>query len=227
MNFLELKCFWAVIKFVPESGWLINKLRPRQIGHHFSDDIFKCIFLNENVEILIKISLKFVPKGPIYNIPALVQILSWCRPGAKPLSEPSMMVSLLTHICVTRPPWVNDSHHLVQACWARKRRQANTWSNVVPDLRRHMASLGHKELILIVWSHHNVTPHVITSTPIPARAWEALGMDLAGDEPLPGVSFCRWDPDLHFSTFSNVQFLTFTASEWDDWMSPDRCQAII
>ena len=50
----------------------------------------------------IKISLKFVPKGPINNIPALVQIMAWRRPGDKPLSEP-MMVSLLTHICTTRP----------------------------------------------------------------------------------------------------------------------------
>ena len=57
-------------------------------GHHFADDIFKCIFLNENVWILIKISLKFVPKGPINNIPALVQIMAWRRSGAKPLSEP-------------------------------------------------------------------------------------------------------------------------------------------
>ena len=38
----------------------------------FADDIFKCIFLNENVWISIKISLKFVPKGPIDNILALV-----------------------------------------------------------------------------------------------------------------------------------------------------------
>ena len=42
-----------------------------------SDDIFKWIFLNENVWILIKISLKFVFKGPINNIPALVQIMGW------------------------------------------------------------------------------------------------------------------------------------------------------
>ena len=34
--------------------------------------IFKCIFLNENVGISIKISLKFVPKGPINDITALV-----------------------------------------------------------------------------------------------------------------------------------------------------------
>ena len=55
---------------------------------------------------LIKISLTFVPEGPINNIPALVQIMAWRRTGDEPLSEP-MMVSLLTHICVTRPQWVN------------------------------------------------------------------------------------------------------------------------
>ena len=71
-----------------------------------SDDIFKRIFLNESILILIKISLKFVPKGPINNIPALVQIMAWRRLGDKPLSEP-MMICLLTHICVTRPQWVN------------------------------------------------------------------------------------------------------------------------
>ena len=69
---------------------IINTLRPRQNGRHFADDIFKCIFLNENVWIPIKISLKFVPKGPINNIPALVQIMAWRRPGDKPLSEPMM-----------------------------------------------------------------------------------------------------------------------------------------
>ena len=36
------------------------------------------------------ISLKFVPKGLINNIPALVQIMAWRRPGANPLSEPMM-----------------------------------------------------------------------------------------------------------------------------------------
>ena len=83
----------------------INTLRPKQNGRHFTDDIFKCIFLNENDWISLKISLKFVPKGPINNIPALVQIMAWRRPGGKPLSEP-MIVSLPTHICVTRPQWV-------------------------------------------------------------------------------------------------------------------------
>ena len=72
---------------------LFNTLRPRQNGHYFLD-IFKCIFLNENVWILIKISQKFVPKGTINNIPVLVQKMAWRRPGDKPLSE-AMVVSLL------------------------------------------------------------------------------------------------------------------------------------
>ena len=85
-----------------------NTLRPRPNERHLADDIFKCIFLNENVCIPIQISLKFVPKSPNNNIQTLVQIMAWRRPGDKPLSEP-MMVSLLTHICiythicVTRP----------------------------------------------------------------------------------------------------------------------------
>ena len=40
---------------------LFNTLRPRQNGRHFPDDIFKHIFLNENVGISIQILLKFVP----------------------------------------------------------------------------------------------------------------------------------------------------------------------
>ena len=84
---------------------MINTLRPRQYGRHFADDTFKCIFMNENVGISIEISLEFVPKGPINNIPALVQVMAWRRPGDKPLIEP-MVVRLLMHICVTRLQWV-------------------------------------------------------------------------------------------------------------------------
>ena len=87
---------------------MVNTLRPRRNRRYFADDIFKCIFVNENVWISIKISLKFIPKGPINHYPSLVQIMAWRRPGDKPLSE-TMMVRLLTHICVTRPQWVNQS----------------------------------------------------------------------------------------------------------------------
>ena len=88
----------------------LNTLRPRQNDRHFPDDIFKCISFNENVWIPIKSSLKFVPKGPINNIPALVQIKSWRRPGDKPLCELTV-VSLPTHICVARPQWVKFKSH--------------------------------------------------------------------------------------------------------------------
>ena len=97
--------------------WL-NTLRRRQHGRHFPDDIFSCIFFNENIWIAINISLSFVPKGLIDNIQALVQIMAWRRSGGKPLSEP-MMVSLLTHICVTRPQWEDKWHtsvlHLISS----------------------------------------------------------------------------------------------------------------
>ena len=85
----------------------VDTLRPRQHARHFADDTFKRIFLNENIWISLKISLMFVSKVPIDNIPALVQVMAWHRPGDKPLSE-AMMVSLLTHICVSRPQWVNN-----------------------------------------------------------------------------------------------------------------------
>ena len=44
---------------------------PGQNGHHFTGDIFR-FFVNEKFYILIKISLKFVPKVPIDNNTAMV-----------------------------------------------------------------------------------------------------------------------------------------------------------
>ena len=70
-----------------------NTWRPRWNGRHFADDIF----LNENVWISLKISLAFVPKFRINNIPALVMIMAWRSTCATPLPEP-LMVNLLTHM---------------------------------------------------------------------------------------------------------------------------------
>ena len=103
---LTIFCFQCIerlqwVQYIPR----INTLRQIQNGLHFVDDIFKCIFLNQNVWISIKISLKFVPKFRINIIPAMVQIMAWRWSGDKPLFEP-MVVSLLRHICVTRPRWV-------------------------------------------------------------------------------------------------------------------------
>ena len=83
----------------------VNTLRPRQDGRQFPDDIFRCIFVNDKFYILIKMSLKFVSTGPNNNIPSLFQIMAWRRSGDKPSSE-TVVISWLTHICVTRPHWV-------------------------------------------------------------------------------------------------------------------------
>ena len=120
----------------------INTLRPRQNGRHFPDDNFKCIFVNENVSISIKISLKFVPKGQINNIPALVQIMAWRRPGAKPLSEP-MMVSLPTHICVARPEWVKvnpSSNCIYYKVWGEITYAIPNFSSVTVEVWKWISS---------------------------------------------------------------------------------------
>ena len=74
----------------------VDTLRPRQDGRQLPDDIFKCIFFNENISI--SISLECVPSGMIKNIPALVQIMAWHRPGDKPLSEAMT-------VCTTKLWW--------------------------------------------------------------------------------------------------------------------------
>ena len=58
-----------------------NTLSPRQSNHHFAHDIFKYIFLNEDVWIVIKILLNFVHKGPLINILSLVQVMAWRQTG--------------------------------------------------------------------------------------------------------------------------------------------------
>ena len=60
---------------------------PGQNGRHFADEIFKCIFMNEKLRVLIQISIKFVPKGPVDNDLVLMQVIAWCRTGDKPLPE--------------------------------------------------------------------------------------------------------------------------------------------
>ena len=87
-------CSWNVYSF--------NSSPPGQNGHHFAEDFFRCIFVNEKFCILLKISLKFVRKVPISNNPSLVQKMAWCWIGDKPCWPDT-----LTHICSTRGRWVN------------------------------------------------------------------------------------------------------------------------
>ena len=67
-----------------------NSYPPGQNGRHSAEDIFKSIFLNENVRIFIQLSLKFVPKGPIDSKLSLVLVMACRLFGAKPLPEPML-----------------------------------------------------------------------------------------------------------------------------------------
>ena len=81
----------------------LHSTLPVQNGRHSADGFFKCLSVNEKAWILNNISLKFVPKGLINNISALVQILAWHRLGDKPLSEP--MLTQFTDACMR---WVKE-----------------------------------------------------------------------------------------------------------------------
>ena len=90
---------------------MLNTWGPRQNGRHFADDIFKCIFLNGDIWMSMNISLKFVPKGHISDIPALIQIMAWRRPGDKPLSEPKLFN--LTDACIYASLGLNELKNLM------------------------------------------------------------------------------------------------------------------
>ena len=59
-----------------------------QNGQHFSDGIFKHIFLKEPFCILTQISLKFIHKNQIHNNSALVRIMAWGQTSDRPLTKP-------------------------------------------------------------------------------------------------------------------------------------------
>ena len=66
ITFRKSKCIFEYVKVTNDT------LKARHNGRHFPDDIFELIFLNENVWIAIEILFKFVPRGPVNNISALV-----------------------------------------------------------------------------------------------------------------------------------------------------------
>ena len=78
---------------------ILTQLPLDKIAAILADSNLKCNFLNENDRISIRISLKFVSRGPIDNKPALVQVMAWLRTGHKPLPEP--MLTQFTYINVT------------------------------------------------------------------------------------------------------------------------------
>ena len=71
------------------SWWLLDGCT-EQNGRHYTDDFFKCIFMNEKFCSLIPISLNFVHKGPIDKKSVLCQVMAWHQTSSKPLSEPML-----------------------------------------------------------------------------------------------------------------------------------------
>ena len=118
---------------------------------------FSNAFFNENVWTSNKISLKFVSEVSINNIPAMIQIMAWCRLGNKPLPDP-MMISLPMHICVTRPQWVNgfELYFINQTHWIK-------WP------RRYWQSLGHQ--LCYSWLPDQILCHHYVYVP---SQWETM-----------------------------------------------------
>ena len=145
----------------------LNTLRPSQDGRHFPDDIFKCIFFQWKYINFDYDFTEISSQDPNNNIPSLFQIMACRLTGAKPLSE-TMMISWLTHICVTRPQLVIQCYNRTRIsfkgkrCWQRyksygsrnemehwdaktaglapNRRHAIIWTNADQVLWRCMAS---------------------------------------------------------------------------------------
>ena len=111
MEICTRHAFCCVLWWFGHWGNFMTASMPLMQPYHIEAEraaIFQTTFLNTFSWIkMYKFRLRY-PNGPINYIPALFQIMAWRRPGDKPLSEP-MVVCLLTHICVTRPQWV-DKH---------------------------------------------------------------------------------------------------------------------
>ena len=123
------------------SYWrFFNTLKPRQIDHYFQTTFSNAFSWMKMYKFRLRFHWSFFPKGPIKNMPVLVQIMASRRPSDKPLSEP-MMVNLLTtisslglnelthwgretHICVSKLTIIGSDNGLSPG-----RHQAITWTN--------------------------------------------------------------------------------------------------
>ena len=96
---------------------------------------------------------------PINNIPSLVLIMAWRRPGDKPLFEP-MLFRSLTHVCVTRPQWVNDwLHFQTPTQFIHSHVSCNLWlrtDSLISPVLEHVSAYKFvimEQLVGIYWKH--------------------------------------------------------------------------
>ena len=97
---------WTSKDYLNRGWYLVKSSSPGQNGCRFPDDRFKWIVMDGNFCTLIRIPLKFVPKGPVDSKSALVHVMAWCRTGDEPLHEPMLTKFTDAYICGTMGRWV-------------------------------------------------------------------------------------------------------------------------
>ena len=122
---LASKSWWKIIWDIMILMWcpcyekgVLHSTLPGLNSRHFTYNIFRCIFVNQKIWILIEILQEFVDKGSIDNNTALVLIMVWCWIGNKPLFEKYWPDSL-PHICGNRRRWVNGYFGQCHLTWNR------------------------------------------------------------------------------------------------------------
>ena len=93
-----------------------------KMAANLADDVFECVFLYKMTKIPIQISVKFVPRSPIDNKPALVQVMAWRLINDKPLSEPMMTQFNEAYMRPYHIRWVKMySKHMFSCGWYNKK----------------------------------------------------------------------------------------------------------
>ena len=87
----------------------LNILRPRPNEPHFADNTFRCILLNDNEFILLQISLKFIPKVRINNIPALIEIIKSENSFHRSNTWTSFNIKIVAYWICTESPFTSLS----------------------------------------------------------------------------------------------------------------------
>ena len=103
---------WSIISASHDGVYKQQQITVTHWGREKTAAISQTTFWNafswmKMYEFCIRFHWIVFPRIQLTSIPTLVQIIAWRRPGDKQLSEP-MMVSLLTHICITQPQWVKQ-----------------------------------------------------------------------------------------------------------------------
>ena len=161
-----------------------------KMAANLADDIFKCIFLIENDRISIKISLKFVPRSPIDNKPALFQVMALRRIGDKPLPD-QWLPGSPTHMCGTRGRWINSVWLYTYAWNGMGDKNDNmikllSWNNTVSHLIDEFVNQPVVRLNIKTVSYQYCNSHYKDKT-VPRPSY------LYNGNPIPGKTVLYWD----------------------------------